>query len=240
MVPCEDCHKEFRRRINRRNQGNSTTISVADVDDYFNEAEKVWHKIMTGTAEVDSAARNSLRQLEVKNKKLKIKCNKDFYVADFPSNYYSTLNYRIYASKEGCEDCPKTLIPRTVQSDKLEESLKDSNRQPSFEYEEVLVDEAGNSLVIYTNNEFNITDVLLSYYRKITPIACPSLTLDGYYINGSGKKIDKDVHFEIDSTYDKDDIIDIAVLYYLRDVSDSIEMDSQLMKINSKYKIFQN
>lgn len=238
MIKCENCHSEFRRRINRRNTEYSRRVGVADIDNYINEAYRFWVSAKVENAEVDSAARNSLRQLEVKNKSLSLNCHKNFYVAAFPDNYFRTLHYSIYGKKEGCKDCPKLMLPRVVQSDDLVESLLDPYRAPSFEYNEVLVDEAGDSLVIYTNNNFDIDAVYLSYYKKITLVACPKLTENRQYIGPSGDVIKDNVDFEISATYDLDDIIDIAVLYFLRDVGDNIELDTQLRKIQTKYQLF--
>ncbi len=235
MIPCTQCHTEFRRRVNRRNTSVSSRISVVNTDSYLEEAYRLVYRVLVENAETDSAARNNLRQLEVKNKKLKTKCHDGFFEAEYPDNYYSTLHYTVKATKEGCEGCDKMLIPVIVRSNDLSESLKDPFRKPSFEYEEVLVDEAGNSLVLYTNNEFNISTVLLSYFKKITPVQCPSLSENKSYVNGRGETISKDVGLEIDYIFD--DIIDLAVLFFLRDVSDNIEMDTQMQKLSLKYKI---
>jgi hypothetical protein len=237
MIPCTQCHTEFRRRVNRRNTAVSSRISAVGTDSYLEEAYKLWFKVKIESAEIDSKARNALRQLEVKNKKMSVKCHDGFYTADYPKDYYSTLHYTVKASKKGCEGCDKMLIPIIVRSNDLSESLKDPFRKPSFEYEEVLVDEAGDSLVLYTNNEFDIGTVLLSYYKRITPILCPSMAVEKFYVNGRGETVNKDVGLEIDSTYDFDDIIDLAVLFFLRDVSDNVEMDTQMQKISLKYQI---
>jgi len=237
MIKCGVCIEMFRRRVNRKNTGFSYKPSTADIDSYIEEACHIWQKAKTRKAEVDSEERNDLRQLEIKNKELDLTVLDKKVAAKIPKDYYGSLSYGVYASKEGC-DCEKKLVTHIVQSDDLAESLEDPFRKPSFEYGEILVDEAGDSLIFYTNGEFKLTKVTANYYRKIIPPKCPS-KVEGkkYYIDASGSKIDTDIDFEIDSTYILTDMIDIAVWVYLRDISDNNEADTQLKKIQSKYKL---
>ena len=237
MIDCTRCHNEFRKRLNRRNTSYSSRVSTAQADDYINEGYRFWFRYMSKLAETDSYARNALRQVEKKNVKLSLDCKQNYSKATLPSDYYSKLNYLIYAEKEGCNDCPKLLEFTSVQSDDLVVALNDPSRVPSFEYGETLIDEAGNEIFIYTDGSFTISKVLLSYLKQPTEIACPKLAEGGFYVDHGGNKVTKNVGLEIDSTTDWDDIIDLAVYFWLRDTSDNIEMDTQLNKILTKFKL---
>lgn len=241
MPDCSYYNKEFRRKINRRNTSYSDRVSTVDVDDYINEAARVWYKTAVAEAEQNTAIRVSLQPFEEKHKPLGIECKGLYYTAEIPDNCYYPLNYMIYASKEGCDDCPKLMSAYMVQSDDLVESLKDPNRKPSFEYGEVLMDDGNKYLHIYTDGTFSIDKVDLSYYKKIEKHSCPKLVEGNkYYVDSMGNKIDENYTFPIQNEDDSDEIIDIAVLYFLRDVGDNISLDTQLTKINAKFKILKN
>lgn len=234
MLDCSYYHKEFRRRINRRNTSYSERVGVLDVDDYINEASEVWYKAKIKEAEQDSIIRGILAPFKVKNKPLKIECKGMYYKAKFPADYYYPLNYMIYGSKEGCDNCPKLMSPFIVQSDDLVEGLKDPNRSPSFGFGEVLIDDSKTHIDIYTNGEFSIDKVDISYYKKLDKIQCPKLAENNFYVDYNGNTIRECTTFLIDNRSDANDIIDIAVLFFLRDVEDNQSLDTQLLKINSK------
>jgi hypothetical protein len=237
MITCYKLHDSFRRKINRRNTSWSTYPPVADIDQYLAEAIGIVLTTLVRAPEKDDITRNILKELEVKDLELEIECFDDHYVSKLPENYFFPLNFTVTATKDGCEECGKRLIPRRVRSREIEEALKDPYRKPSYEYEEILYDEMENGVKWYTNGEFNVTKVTLSYYRKIIPPKCPSLAEKGFYISPDEQRVDKDTHFELDSTYIHDDITDIASFLFLRDVGDAVDADAKLKSIGIKYKL---
>ena len=48
----------------------------------------------------------------------------------------------------------------------VDETLRDFNKRPSFEWGETFVTLVNNQFKIYTNNEFDVSDVILTYYRQ--------------------------------------------------------------------------
>lgn len=239
-LDCSYYNKEFRRKINRRNTSYSDRVGTLEVDDYINEAARIWYKTAVAEAEQNTAIRVSLRPFEVKHKPLEVECKGLYYIAGIPEDCYYPLNYVIYASKDGCDNCPKLMTPFVVQSDDLVESLKDPDRNPSFEYGEVLIDDANDYLHIYTDGTFSIDKIDLSYYKKLGKQACPKLVDTNYYVDSIGNKVDTNTTFLIENEDDADEIVDMAVLFFLRDVGDNTELDTQLTKINMKFKILRN
>jgi len=237
MLNCDYYNNGFRLRLNRGNTSYGQRVSTNEVDQYINEAGKLWYKTQTSKAEKDTSIRTSLRPFETKNKPLNVTCEGVYFKADIPKDCYYPLGYMVYASKEGCPDCPKLMTPYMVQTDDLIECLKDPNRQPSFEYGDVLIDDAKDFLYIYTDGTFNIDKVDLSYYIKLPTHSCAKLAEDGYYVDSAGSKISTNSTFPIENEYDADEIIDIASLFFFRDRGDNISLDTQLTKINTKYRI---
>ena len=48
----------------------------------------------------------------------------------------------------------------------LDELLRDESKKPSFEWAETFATLIGNSIHVYTNNEFDVQDAELTYYRQ--------------------------------------------------------------------------
>jgi hypothetical protein len=73
----------------------------------------------------------------------------------------------------GSSDCcpERNIIVYLVDKADLYVILRDANKKPSFEWSETVGIMAGDKFTIYTNEEFNITSVNLTYYRKPTPVS---------------------------------------------------------------------
>ena len=139
---------------------------------------------------------------------------------------------------EACKDCcdlPKEIHIGSVQNDDIGFARKDPNRSASFEYEQLLGDEAGNKFLLFHEGEMETTEAFLTYIRKPKEIHAATLVTcdDGtkgyeYY---SGVKIDYDAPFEGDSTYASRLIVDIAVLCASRDKGQVQDFKTMLEKI---------
>jgi hypothetical protein len=99
------------------------------------------------------------------------------------------------------------------------------------------MDISGNKLFLYYEG-FDITKISLTYIRK--PLR-PGNPQDFTYGNGQYKlpdgtqAVQRDI--EINSTFQANKIIDIAVLVAMRDIGNTIDFESQLNKILNISKI---
>src|SRR5690606_34958706 len=136
--------EELRRALNRINSGYDSRISVIDADGFLNQAIDVIFENLASRFESNTNLRNHLRQLEVPNKKLKPKkIDKNSVKVDYPSDLYMLTRQFVNACKGKCE---KILDVYMIQSSDLTSALKDPNWQPSFDWEQVLAEDYGNSL----------------------------------------------------------------------------------------------
>jgi hypothetical protein len=75
-------------------------------------------------------------------------------------------------SIKGIKDCcpPRALTVYLDETADVDNLLSDEFKKPSYEWEETFCTMQSNKIRIYTNNEFELDDAVLTYYRKPRPI----------------------------------------------------------------------
>lgn len=239
MISARLIQEEYRRHLNRVNSGYDTRIGTIDADAFINEGIDVVFENLATKFEYNSLIRNHLRQLEVKKKKIKTKkLDKDSSSIDYPKDLYMLTRQYVLACKEGC-DTERLIDVYVIQTSDLTQSLKDPNWKPSFEWEQALAEDAGNSLIIYHNCEFDIKSAEIDYLKKPNHIATPSLLKNCDYVR-NGKTISSDINFEIDSTYFWRKAVQLAVLNTQAALGDVQDYQTQFNNIMTLDKIFIN
>jgi hypothetical protein len=79
-----------------------------------------------------------------------------------PPNYFDCADVRARAKKNNCTDIINLFELRT---ENLNEVLQDEYTKPSFESRESLFTVNSDVITVYTNNEFQVKELLLNYYR---------------------------------------------------------------------------
>lgn len=92
---------------------------------------------------------------------------KDKYYASnvWPSNYFEFKRVSFKANTECCESTNDWVVYLAEEAN-IDILLRDPLRGPNFEYRETLVTLAGNTVKIWTNNKFDISEATLHYYRQ--------------------------------------------------------------------------
>jgi hypothetical protein len=87
-----------------------------------------------------------------------------FFESDLlPVNYLHFVRVDVKAKSECCPERDMTVYE--TEEANVGVLLRDSNREPSFEWAETFVTLVGNRLRVYTNDKFDVTEVQLIYYR---------------------------------------------------------------------------
>lgn len=224
------------RKTNGINTGAKQSFSVLEVVSAINDAYEIVVENNVKVTDLNSTARENLRKLEIKNAELKFELRDDHYFAYYPDNLYKRLNHVVVAKCAECED--KRIIPRIVQSDDLHEARRNPYRKANFGWEQLIADEGGDGLYIYTDGRMEISKVIIDYYRRINYIEAPSLVEcnDYQYMSYDDKLITKDVNFDLDNVYISRKITDVASLLLKTDISDkeSVALRIQQMSVTDK------
>lgn len=240
MILAKTIHEEYKRQLNRINSEYDQRVGIIDGDAFINGAIDIVFENLAVNFEKNTLSRNYLRQLEVKNKKLKVKKqDKDISYVDFPEDLYMLTRQVAKACKDDC-DTEKILDLYIVQTSDLTQALKDPNWEPSFEWEQALAEDAGNSLFIYHNCKFNLKTVTIDYLRRPKYIATPSMLKNGASYIRDGVKITNDINFEITNTQLWRLVVAVAVLRTKLALGDLQDYNTELQNVFQLYKIYLN
>ena len=148
-----------------KTQENGTNDNLAVSRDrfvaLFNEAQNKyveWHLDKRNSDE----RRNIQFLLEIDKEVTNSTLNQNHYDFSLPEDYFDFSNAYCLASKGDCSN--QRINIKELKDENLNELLRDEFYRPSFEYRESLYQIVGDKLIIYTD-DFNITKLLLSYYR---------------------------------------------------------------------------
>lgn len=104
------------------------------------------------------------KKISVSNKGLYSETNK----MPFDYRYYKRLTPIVSKG-----DCKKVTIKSFfVEESNVDDYLKDWTFTPSFDFEETFHTLVSNKFRVYHNNDFNVDEVLLTYYRNPIHISC--------------------------------------------------------------------
>lgn len=92
----------------------------------------------------------------------------DHYNFTLPKNYFDLADVRAQATKNKCSDILELFELRTENQNN---TLKDEDNKPSFEWRESLYTVSADNLSVYTDREFIVDYILLDYYRYPQPIS---------------------------------------------------------------------
>jgi hypothetical protein len=87
-----------------------------------------------------------------------------FYDFAIPSDYFEYKRVGIKATSDCCE--ANDFVVYLVEEANIDLYLKDPNKNPSFKWRETFCTMLGNTIKVFTNNNFDISEVSLTYYKQ--------------------------------------------------------------------------
>jgi len=215
MINVEELVYEFKLMINKVNRQDNVDIPVEDIIVYLNRAQMSWIKTKINPNNVyktgyESIAKriDDLQVLKKSSIRLSpIKTNDLFYTG-FACSLEDVADYMFYVNSTCVahkQDCKKNLTIDLVKQGDLTNMYLDANFSPSFEWRTTLATIGDNKLYVYTDGEFTIQGVYLTYLRYPQNIDILGYTkLDG--------TVSQNVNCELPE-YAKGDIVDLAVKF---------------------------
>lgn len=137
----------------------------------INKAQLEWvrrqiHGVnLTKEGDEMSAMRVDDIQILLKNKVLSISDKGIFAeTEELPSDYGWFKTILIYGTLENCKD-QLMLDVHHIEEANVNEWLSDWSKKPSFEFRQCFYTLVGNTIRVYTDNEFKVSKVDLLYYK---------------------------------------------------------------------------
>ncbi len=237
MIKVQKLHFELKKRLNRIFSDNERALTVVDVDSYLNQAKEILLENYTVIVEKNRTLSDRLRSLEVKNKKLEYlsKDNKS-YVFKLPSDHYTTLNRYAIGSTKDCDTTDEIFV-NNIFTHKIQESLRDSNTSPNFNWRETFSNEDSLGLHIYHNNLLTIEEVYVDYLKWIPDVAYVTGVANRLYINQDGDTITQDLHLMIDDKILWIKLVDLAEYLVRKNFEENYQATLESILFNEKVYI---
>lgn len=238
MIKATKLQEEYRRHLHRINTDYSKAVPVSDGDAYINEAIDTLFENFAAKYQVNDLVTNHLRKLEVISEEIPhSKVDEKSDEIYFPEEYYKLTSQKIVACKTGC-DQKRILDIHIVPSGNINSTRLDSLKNSSWEWSRAIGQITNSSLTIFHDCEYNIASVIISYLRRPQHIATPSKTTQGYYISSDGRKVDRDIDFEMDSSFFWRKVVELAAINTALDLGDTTDFSLRLQKLLTTDKLF--
>ena len=161
---------KVKQRLNKLASLDYDNFECWQIQEAFNKAQIEWTRrqlygvnIRKEGAEQSSGLIDDLQRL-MTHESLTMDDKQIFYQTSLPSNYLHYVRTDVYAKKECCPARRMTVYE--VEESNISVILNNKDKQPSFEWAETVSTLMNNKLKVYTNNEFDITECHLIYFRK--------------------------------------------------------------------------
>lgn len=227
-------HYDFKQKLNKVDSNQNKNFQVPEIDWKLNEAmgvfiKQVAHPKFNPNAGTETSQRSidAIRPLIIENYQITaIKVpSENVYSATLPPDYMIHLSSSANCTKATCVAKIRTTL---VQHDDKEDAFYSSN----FEWRDVNVMFAGNSLRVLTDGTFTVDKVYLSYVRHPKWIHSAVDFVGGSYAMPDGETVltgyqECELPLEVHS-----EIVDLAVLITTGDLIPSYQVKQAKTQIS--------
>ncbi len=161
---------KIKQRLNKLASLDYDNIQCWQIQEAFNKAQYEWTRrqvrgvnIKKEGSEQSTVVTDDLQRLITHTSVLMSK-NGIYYEAGLPSDYLYYVRTDVFAKKDCCPE--RRMMVYEVEEANISVILATDSKKPSFEWAETVSTLMDNTLKVYTNEEFDITDCHLIYYRK--------------------------------------------------------------------------
>ena len=166
---------KIKQRLNKLASNDYDNIECWQIVEAFNKAQLDWcRRNLHGLNVVQEGDEQSTRRIDdlqilltttalILNKK-----DRYYEVPNIPADYFQYKRISIVGKNDCCDD--RNFVVYLAEQANVDQLLRDQNKKPSFECGETFATFRDNAIQIYTNNEFEIQNANLVYYRQPTRI----------------------------------------------------------------------
>lgn len=160
------------QRLNKLSSKDYDNIHDWQILEAFNKGVVAWcRRNLQGTnlsKTGDEATKRRIDDLQVllKTYSLKFHNKKEYYESELlPTDYFEWKRISADAT-HGCCNEPRKLKIYLAEEANVDMLLSDAHKKPNFKWAETFCTMAGNKIKIFTNNEFELSNTILTYYQQ--------------------------------------------------------------------------
>lgn len=166
---------KIKQRLNKLASFDYDNLECWMIQEAVNKAQLEWvRRQIYGLnsrkegSEISTGLVDDLQKLIV-SVDLKPTDKKTFFESKLPGDYLYYVRVDAMATNDCCPGKRKMTVYQAEEAN-MGVLLTSHTKGPSFEWAETLSTLAGNTVKVYTNGEFKITDITLTYYRLPKPV----------------------------------------------------------------------
>jgi len=216
---------KIKQRLNKLDSQDYDNIECWQVVEAFNKAQVEWSRrqlhginIVKEGDEQTTRRKDDLQVLLYKTTIGGLTDKGDYSFLNIPQDYLQWKRVDVYAQKDCCDK--RRMVVYLAEEGNVSVLLRDKLKQPSFEWAETFATLIDDRINVYTNNDFNISEVDLTYYRQPRKIQ-----IDGCVDPYTGVQSTANVECEF-----KDDIIEVIIDEAVSIIAGDIESGNQFSR----------
>ncbi len=196
---------KVKQRINKLDSQDYDNLECWQIVEAFNKAQVEWSRRqlhglnIVKEGDEQSTRRKDDLQVLLMNDPITMTDKKDFFSGPVPTDYLQWKRVDVFACHDCCEDRRMTVY--LAEEGNLNQLLRDKAKKPSFDWAETFATLIDNKIHVYTNDEFEISDASLTYYRQPRQIQIQGC-VDPYTNQESTVNIESEF---------KDDIVELII-----------------------------
>lgn len=166
---------KIKERLNKLASLDYDNIECWQVSEAFNKAQLEWVRRQVHGAnqfkEGDESSKMNIDDIQIlltdslTNPVVLTKRDLYYETGNLPSNYLYFKRFAVKSISPCCKD-PRRMTVYLAQVADVDNLLTDNFRQPSDQWGETFCTLSSNKLKVYTNDEFELTQPVLYYYKK--------------------------------------------------------------------------
>lgn len=161
---------KIKQRLNKLASLDYDNFECWQIQEAFNKAQLEWTRrqlyginVRKQGAEQSSGLIDDLQKLMIHRQI--ISTDKGiFYESELPADYLHYVRSEVFAKSKCCPKRRMTIYE--VEEANISIILDSDTKKPSFEWAETIATRMDNTLRVYTNNDFDIVECHLIYFRK--------------------------------------------------------------------------
>lgn len=167
MATAEQAYERFLIKVEKNAVNDGISTDRGRFVEMFNESQIKFEEIHLQNRGIDDI-RYIEKFLILDTPITESSKNSNHFDFKLPENYLDLSEVKAKAKQEDCSDI---MYLFEAKSENLNELLQDADNKPSFKWRESFYLINSNNISIYTDDEFSIEKILLSYYRYPNQIA---------------------------------------------------------------------
>jgi len=221
---------KIKERLNKLDSNDYDNIEVWQFIEAFNKGQSAWcRRNLHGTNQTREGDEGSKRRIDdlqillITDPSATV-IDKGVYVevtGGIPAEYMEWKRIDVYATNSCCPD-KRSMVTYLAEEGNVAQLLRDYNKKPNFAWAETFATLSNNNINVYTNNEFTIENVILTYYRQPVRIQIQGV-VDPYTLVVSPISVECEF---------KDDLAELFCDEAAKIIAGDLENSSQ-MQINS-------